>query len=143
MTWISVCWSVPQSLYMLNVLITAAGASEVLLCLVRPCQALPFVTTFQPNLASSVRPHRYDIYVCCLCRSLLDNFEWQMRMSKRFGVVFVDLSDGAQRHIKDSGRFIAALFGTANGSEPAAAPASAPVPSLAAASGPGPAYVPI
>ncbi len=64
-----------------------------------------------------------------------------MRMSKRFGVVFVDLSDGARRHIKDSGRFIAALFGTASGSEPAAAPA--PVPSLAAASGPAPAYVPI
>ncbi len=52
MTWISVCCSVHQSLQVLNVFMTAAGASEVLLCLVRPCQALPFVTTFQPNLVS-------------------------------------------------------------------------------------------
>ena len=83
------------------------------------------------------------MYMFCIRRSLLDNFEWQMRMSKRFGIVFVDLSDGARRHIKDSGRFIAALFGTASGSEPATAPASALVPNLAVASGPAPAYVPI
>ena len=61
--------------------------------------------------------------------SLLDNFEWQMRMTKRFGIVFVDLADGAARHIKDSGRFLADLFGTA----PAVAPAVAPAPDLAPA----------
>ena len=58
--------------------------------------------------------------------SLLDNFEWQMRMTKRFGIVFVDLADGAARHVKDSGRFLAELFGTT----PAAAPALAPAPDL-------------
>ena len=64
MTWISVCCSVHQSLYMLNVFMTAAGASEVLLCLVRPCQALPCVTTIQPNLASQcAAPPVSHVYV--------------------------------------------------------------------------------
>jgi hypothetical protein len=51
-----------------------------------------------------------------------------MRMTKRFGIVFVDVADDARRHIKDSGRFLAQLFGTAPALAPAAAPALAPAP---------------
>jgi len=68
-------------------------------------------------------------------RSLLDNFEWQMRMTKRFGIVFVDVADGAKRYIKDSGRFLAQLFGTAPALAPAAAPVLAPAPAAAARDG--------
>jgi beta-glucosidase len=37
--------------------------------------------------------------------SLLDNFEWNLGYSKRFGIVFVDYLDGQKRIIKDSARW--------------------------------------
>jgi hypothetical protein len=58
-----------------------------------------------------------------------------MRMTKRFGIVFVDVADGAKRYIKDSGRFLAQLFGTAPALAPAAAPVLAPAPAAAARDG--------
>jgi hypothetical protein len=37
--------------------------------------------------------------------SLLDNFEWSLGYSKRFGIVHVNFHD-QQRTVKDSGRFL-------------------------------------
>jgi beta-glucosidase len=39
--------------------------------------------------------------------SLLDNFEWAYGYSPRFGIVYVDYTNGLRRIVKDSGRFFA------------------------------------
>ena len=38
--------------------------------------------------------------------TLLDNFEWAVGFSQRFGIVWVDFDDGARRIVKDSGRWL-------------------------------------
>jgi beta-glucosidase len=35
--------------------------------------------------------------------TLIDNFEWAMGYSARFGLTYVDFEDGQKRYIKDSG----------------------------------------
>ena len=61
-------------------------------------------------------------------------------MTKRFGIVFVDLANGAARHIKDSGRFLADLFGTAPALAPALAPDLAPAGAAASTAAAAPAF---
>ncbi|HEX8727408.1 MAG TPA: family 1 glycosylhydrolase, partial [Ktedonobacterales bacterium] len=43
--------------------------------------------------------------------SFLDNFEWAHGFEPRFGVVYVDFTT-LDRHIKDSGRFLAEVAAT-------------------------------
>ena len=47
--------------------------------------------------------------------SLLDNYEWALGYSKRFGIVHVDYST-QQRTIKSSGRYYAEVIRTKGGS---------------------------
>ena len=41
--------------------------------------------------------------------SLLDNFEWELGFSKRFGIVHVDY-DTQQRHLKESARYYSEII---------------------------------
>ena len=43
--------------------------------------------------------------------SLMDNFEWALGYSKRFGIVYVDYATGT-RYLKDSARFYQSVIRT-------------------------------
>ncbi|MGW4128609.1 GH1 family beta-glucosidase [Amycolatopsis japonica] len=43
--------------------------------------------------------------------SLLDNFEWSLGYTQRFGLVRVDFADGLRRTVKDSARYYARVIG--------------------------------
>ena len=53
--------------------------------------------------------------------SLLDNFEWSLGYSQRFGIVWCDFADGQRRVVKDSGRWLRDLIrrGTIDFEQPA------------------------
>lgn len=53
--------------------------------------------------------------------SLMDNFEWAYGFSQRFGLVYVDYTDGLRRIVKDSGQFFAQV--AKNNALPVAEPA--------------------
>jgi len=56
-------------------------------------------------IAAGVNLHGYFAW------SLLDNFEWSLGYSKRFGIVHVNFDD-LQRTLKDSARFYAKVIQT-------------------------------
>ena len=43
--------------------------------------------------------------------SFLDNFEWAMGYTRRFGIHYVDYRDGLKRYPKDSARWWKAFLG--------------------------------
>lgn len=51
-------------------------------------------------IAEGVPLHGYFVW------SLMDNFEWSFGYSQRFGIVYVDYTDGLRRIPKDSARFV-------------------------------------
>ncbi|KAM0429214.1 hypothetical protein ACHAPT_006428 [Fusarium lateritium] len=71
------------------------------------------------------RQEYYDLYIGALCNavkdhgvkmagyhcwSLLDNLEWNFGYRPRFGLTYVDKSDGFRRIPKDSARTVAAIW---------------------------------
>lgn len=58
-----------------------------------------YISAVHQAIQSGVPVNGYFVW------SLLDNFEWNLGYSRRFGIVFIDYLDGQKRIIKDSARW--------------------------------------
>jgi beta-glucosidase len=47
--------------------------------------------------------------------SLLDNFEWALGYTKRFGLIYIDYKDGQKRYVKDSARWYSQFLNKTHG----------------------------